>query len=97
MIKVVERLRELERILRNVRRFAGSDGPFDRALPAFDAAEQLPEIFGLQLLRKRLRRENRLKSGSAPPRSANFRRMFPARTAAYCTYGPVSPSKLSAS
>ena len=37
------------------------------------------------------------KSGNASPRSASLPRILPARTAAYCKYGPVSPVKLSAS
>src|SRR5487761_599412 len=36
-------------------------------------------------------------AGDAAAASADLRRMLAARTAAYCTYGPVSPSKLSAS
>ena len=61
MIEVVERLRQLKRVLGHVRRLAGGDGCLDRGIGLGGGQQHLPEIFRLKLaghgLAAELRRE----------------------------------------
>src|ERR1035441_9763902 len=64
----------------------------------FEAASSICQKSSLSSCRAIAAVSNSLeKSGIVSPRSSSLRRMLRARTAAYCTYGPVSPSKLNAS
>ena len=98
VVEVVERLRELEGVPGHVGRLAGGDGALQRGVGLRGGQQQSarsPPTASWRPMRRGV--QLAAKSGSCSPRSSSLRRMLRARTAAYCTYGPVSPSKLSAS
>jgi len=97
VIEVVERLRQLKRVLGTC---AGSPAvtASSTAESALDAASSsFQKSLRLKLALHGFAAQFRREIGRFSPSSSSFRRMLRARTAAYWTYGPVSPSKLSAS
>ena len=86
MIEIVERLRELERVIGDMRGLAGSDRALDGRIRFRTGQQQLPEVFLSSWRLDRFAASVRVRNRAASsPRSASFFRIFRARTAAYCT------------
>ncbi len=102
MVKGVEKLRQLEGMLGQVSWFGGGNALVDDVgslgrgqpeLPNFVARFAQRDIFPVPQ-EKDVRPDScQIRRDRNPP----LRKMLAARTAAYCAYGPVSPSKLNAS
>ena len=104
MVERVERLRQPEGVFGQTRELQRSDDLIRPPRPG--AMPRTPPPRGRGSDRRTPRRARRLTPGRAPAstsasetpsRSCSLCRMLRARTTAYCRYGPVSPSKLSAS
>ena len=97
MVEVTEQLRELESVSGHMRRLARGHGALHDRIRFRRGQQHLPEVFAGKLPGESVARQLRGKVGQLFAFSSSLRKMLLARTAAYCTYGPVSPSKLSAS
>ena len=98
VIKIAESLGKLKSVPGHVRRLPAGDRALDRRARLSKPPAEAANNPRLEAAGPSPRALVRLGNPAAlSPRSASLRRIFRARTAAYCTYGPVSPSKLSAS
>ena len=102
MVERVEHLRQPERVLRQHREFERPDDLLDDFVEPGGLEDQRPELVAavgaVELAGRHVAQARR--AGPArprPSRSCSLWKMLLARTTAYCRYGPVSPSKLSAS
>ena len=104
VIERVEQLREPERVLRQHREFERPHDLLDDVVETRRLEDDRPEVVRSVSRRRRSARRRGATSSAAstsasdsPSRSCSLWKMLFARTTAYCRYGPVSPSKLSAS
>ena len=102
MVERVEALRERERVLGEHGEFEGADRRLDHVVEAGGLEHQRPQLVGV-LVRRPARAAASAAMAGGQRRLvhavalAQLCKMLRARTAAYCRYGPLSPSKLSAS
>ena len=102
MVERVEQLREPERVLGQHRELERPHHLIDDLVEPRRLEHQRPEVVGRrrpsQLVgRSAVERCRARRASVSPSRSCSLWKMLFARTTAYCRYGPVSPSKLSAS
>ena len=102
MVEAVERLRQAERVLRQHRQLERPHRLIDDVVEARGFEHQAPEIVRLVVVGDEHRPATvasaaATAASSRPIASFSLVKMLLARTTAYWRYGPLSPSKLSAS
>ena len=101
MVERVEQLREPEGVFRQHRELERPHHLLDDIVEPRGLEHQRPQAVLALVGRARRpacrRAAPRTSASVSPSRSCSLWKMLLARTTAYCRYGPVSPSKLSAS